>query len=202
MRGMIFDIDGTLIDSCAADGDLYISAVRQVLGIDAIDPDWSGYRHVSDQGILRELMEIHGIVPEAAVFDACRRAFVALLRQHIDAHGPFREIPGAVACISRLLASDRHYVAYATGAWRESAVLKLKSAGFPTEAVCLSTSSDFEDRVSIMRAAVANAPSSIERISYFGDGIWDRQAARQLGWDFVPVGRALGGIENFHCLAD
>jgi len=44
MNLVLFDLDGTLVDSGAFEGELYVHAVRSVLGI-AIDTDWSRYRH-------------------------------------------------------------------------------------------------------------------------------------------------------------
>ena len=201
MDAYVFDIDGTLLESFEADCDLYVAAVRKVLGVNAVDTNWSAYRHVTDQGILREIMQRNGIAPSADLVDATRQEFVGLLRAHIDAHGPFREIPGALDFVSRLAADGRHLVAYATGAWRESALLKLESAAFPIEGLRVSTSSECVDRVSIMRGAVAGAPRDLGRIVYFGDGVWDRVAAETLGWDFVPVGAALDGLRHFHDLA-
>lgn len=197
MEACIFDIDGTLLESFEADCELFIKAVRTVLGVSEVDRDWSAYTHVTDQGVLRELMEANDIPPDEQLIEATKREFLTLLRAHIDTAGPFREIPGARGFVSRLMSSQQHYVAYATGAWRESALLKLNSAGFPTDGIRVSTSSEFEDRVSIMRSAVAGAPPNIGKITYYGDGVWDQVAAGELGWEFVPVGTALGGIVSY-----
>ena len=201
MEAAVFDIDGTLVDSFAADAELYLAAVTQVLGISGVNEEWAHYRHVTDQGILREIMEAHGIARDPALFDATKQRFVELLTGHIGKHGPFREIPGAIAYVSRLLESRGHYVAYATGAWRESALIKLESAGLPTRGVHLSSSNEFEDRVSIMRGALSAAPSKIGKITYYGDAVWDQKAVRELGWEFVAIGAKLDGLPDYHGLA-
>jgi len=200
MDAVIFDIDGTLLNSFEVEGDLFAVAVGKALNIPVIDTDWSTYRHVTDAGILAELLQIHRIASTPQLLATVKHEFLTALSAHIDAHGPFGEIPGAASFVSQLLASPDHYVAYATGAWRESALLKLCSAGFPTAGVYLSTSSEFEDRVSIMRGALAAAPAGIERITYYGDGTWDQLAVRELGWDFVPVGAKLGGLMHYNDL--
>jgi len=201
-EAVVFDIDGTLLQSDEVDGDLFVAAVTKVLDVADVRKDWTTYRNVTDSGILREIMEDLGISARASLFDAVKDEFIAMLAAHIRTHGAFREIPGAVEFVSRLRRSDSYYVAYATGAWRESATLKLRSAGFPVDDVCIATSSDFDDRVSIMRAALSGAPPGIGKVTYFGDGVWDRAAANQLGWKFVAVGRALGGVRDYSLHSD
>lgn len=201
MDARVFDIDGTLLESFEADSDLFLMAVRRVVGISEVSRDWSKYPHVTDQGVLREIFRVNGISPEPGLFEATQREFVSLLKAHIDEMGPFREIPGAKEFISRLVASDHHYVAYATGAWRESALLKLKSAGFPLDGIHVSTSSEHEDRVSIMRAAIAGVSGALRNVTYYGDGLWDQTAAQELGWNFVAVGAKLEGILHFNEVA-
>ncbi len=198
MHAVIFDIDGTLLESFQADCELFVAAIRKVLRVPAMNTDWATYPHMTDAGILREVMRVNGIDPDPALMAETRREFIASLHSHVQRHGPFREVPGAVAFVSHLLTSKRHYVAYATGAWHESAMLKLGSAGFPTVGVRVATSSDHEDRVSIMRNALAAAPAGIQRVTYYGDGVWDQRAVRELGWEFVPVGAALGGIAHYY----
>lgn len=201
MDAHVFDIDGTLVDSYDADANLYAAAVCEVWGLASVSTDWASYRHVTDGGVLLEILQRHGIEPQADRLAETERVFVASLAQHIERHGPFGEIPGAVAFVSRLLASPGNHVAYATGGWRGSALLKLASAGFPVDGVCMSTSSEFLDRVSIMRGALPAAPTDIRRITYYGDGTWDQQAVRELGWEFVPVGAKLGGLSHYYDVA-
>ncbi len=60
MHLVVFDIDGTLVDSYGFDAELYADALRQVLGID-IDTDWARYRNASDSGILDQIIEETGV---------------------------------------------------------------------------------------------------------------------------------------------
>ena len=60
MHHVMFDIDGTLVRSYDLDSICYIDAVREVTGI-CVDPDWSKYRHVTDAGILEEIIEVNGL---------------------------------------------------------------------------------------------------------------------------------------------
>lgn len=55
---VIFDIDGTLVESSGFEDDVYISAIGDVLGDVCIRKEWSTYRHVTDTGVLRQIMEM------------------------------------------------------------------------------------------------------------------------------------------------
>ena len=92
---------------------------------------------------------------------------------------------------------DDTRIAIATGGWRASALLKLESAGFKIDGIPLVTSDDSPIRVDIMRYALAKAGEGATSVTYFGDGEWDRRACRDLGWDFVAIGRKIGGIESY-----
>lgn len=199
MHAVIFDIDGTLLNSADVDDALYRQAVRQVLGDVRLRPSLHDYEFVTDTGILRQILDdnrINGGNPLVSV----RSTFVDLLRAHVDAQGPFTEIPGARALLARLSASAQHAVAMATGGWRESAELKLQSAEFDYARIPLATSNDHHERAAIMEIALARLDGGFDRVTYFGDGPWDRDACRVLGWEFVAVGPALGGLESYRGL--
>ncbi len=55
----MFDLDGTLVDSCAIDADCYLQALVDVFGFDleTIDRDWANYPHITDAGILQTLCQ-------------------------------------------------------------------------------------------------------------------------------------------------
>jgi hypothetical protein len=48
-----------------------------------------------------------------------------------------------------------------------------------------------------MEIALKNLGSDFESVTYYGDGVWDRDAARSLGWKFVAIGSGLGGILSY-----
>ena len=197
MHAVIFDIDGTLLDSDAVDAELYVAAVRDVLGGVRIREGWSEYEHVTDTGILHEILSDNGIGRESGVIESVRRRFVELVRLHLDENGPFQEIPGARDFVAELRAAEDRACAYATGGWSATATLKLKSAGFPVERVPLAACDDSTDRCEIMRSALKALGPEFATVTYYGDGEWDRDAALRLGWDFVPVGMKLRGLTRY-----
>jgi FMN phosphatase YigB (HAD superfamily) len=195
-HAVIFDIDGTLLHSFDEDDRLYRQAVSQVLGPVRFR-DMSEYEHVSDSGILAEVFLDNAIQANPETIEAVRHAFFEALEQHVARHGPFAEIPGARDFVQRLKQSPRNACAIATGSWRPSALLKLRTAGFDIEDLPLATSDDATARSDILRNARAALKGPIAEVTYYGDGIWDRKACASLGWHFRGVGPALRGLTSY-----
>jgi len=202
MHAAVFDIDGTLLQSAGEDDDMYKDAVRSMYPDVYIRPELSDYDLVSDTGILSQIFTDNSIREDSNSVSSIKSTFIELLTQHIAAHGPFVEIPGAKNMLSRLMRSSNHVVAIATGGWRESALLKLDTSGFSELGCPVATSDDAPDRKDIMKIALAPLGKSFSSITYYGDGTWDRDATEALGWNFVPVGPALGGLEPYVDLDD
>lgn len=201
MRAVIFDIDGTLLQSAAVDDDLYRLAVCDVLGPVDFRQTLTDYEFVSDSGILRQILVDNGMQHLPDPTPEIVPKFVGLLQDHISTNGAFLEIPGARSLVSELSSSSNHYVAIATGGWSASATLKLESAGFDLSNIALSAADTEYDRTRIMRAALDRSATEYESITYYGDGPWDKDACATLGWNFIPVGRSLGGLESYSSLA-
>ena len=200
MHAVIFDIDGTLLQSVAIDDELYRQAVRHLLPDVHIRPAIAEYDYVSDSGILTQIFADNGIATDDELAAAIQSRFVELLDDHIDQSGPFPEIPGALDFLQHHIQSSEHAVAYATGGWRASARLKLSAAGFGGLDVPLATADDALDRKDIMLTALSHLGDTFRSITYYGDGPWDRDSSQQLGWNFVAVGSKLGGLETYQDL--
>lgn len=197
MHAVILDIDGTSLDSPGSDGDLYVDAVRQVLGPVRIRDAWELYARVSDTGILADVCGDNALAYDEEVSRRVMEVFVARVSAHMATHGPYREIPGALRFVQDTLRRPGVRVAYATGGWRASAELKLSSAGFPLEGIPLASANDHQDRRHIMLHALGQLGGPFDTVTYYGDGVWDREATAALGWAFVPVGPKLGGLLDF-----
>ena len=196
MKAIILDIDGTLLDSMAIDNDVYFRTIREVLGpveVRALED----YEHVTDSGVLMQILEDNGHPADADVMAEIKSLFIEGLKQHVADAGAFPVIDGAVQFVERLRGFKDTHLAIATGCWRDSAVLKLESSGFDIDGIPLATSDDAVSRVGIMRHALAGAGREPLSVTYFGDGEWDIRACRELGWDFVAVGPDLDGIESY-----
>lgn len=197
MKAIILDIDGTLIQSMSVDTELYFSSIREVLGAVNVRDKLDDYDHVTDSGILAQLLEDNGYSSDDEVSTAVQAAFVEGLRRHIKSAGPFPAVDGAIQFVEHIRERNDRRVAIATGGWRKSALLKLESAGFNIDDIPVVTSDDSPSRVEIMRLALAMIGDDFESVTYFGDAAWDQRACQTLGWRFVAVGPDLGGIESY-----
>ena len=197
MDAIIFDIDGTLLHSVEADEMLLTRAIRAAIDNAVIRPAYGDYTHMSDAGILAGVLEDNAIDVSSSVGVEIKRHFIQLLIEHVETNGPFPQFPGAREYIQRFVDSPQHAVSIATGCWRDSALLKLESAGFGKLDVPVATSDDAMDRISIMRHALSQLPGDFSSLTYYGDGVWDQRATAELGWNFVPVGAALDGIRSY-----
>ena len=194
MHLVMFDIDGTLVDSAGFDTALYVEAVRSILNVE-IDSDWNSYEHVSDSGILAQVLRdarLDGEPPDLAA--RVQERFVRLVRDYLQrSPGAIREIAGAKRLVERLLELPDVRVGVATGGWEPTALLKLAHVGIDVGNVGFASSTDALARTDIMRLAAERAMQggAYERATYFGDGDWDRRASAALGYDFVAVGKGV-----------
>lgn len=188
---VIFDIDGTLLDSTESDSRLYGQALREVLGELTLRANWHDYEHVTDEGILHAVCEDNGLDLERCR-SRVRARFGALVAEHLADEGACAPIRGARGLFEQLRTSHAFQIGIATGGWGHTARLKLSRAGYQTTGVPLRSSDDHHTRCRIMmlcrEAMEASGP-----VVYLGDGEWDRRACEQLGWGFIGVGERLRG---------
>jgi phosphoglycolate phosphatase-like HAD superfamily hydrolase len=194
MNLAVFDIDGTLVRSKAADGECYAEAWRIELGVEDVSPNTEDFRHSTDSGIAREIF-LDRLGREGAEEETARltHRFVELMRARARrSPAEFDEVPGAGAALARLLGDEGWAVAIATGCWRESALFKLSEAGFDLGDIPLATSDGLAEREAVVTLAVEKAKElhgrdGFGKVVYIGDGAWDCRAAASLGLPFVGV---------------
>lgn len=191
MHLILFDIDGTLVDSHEFDAELYVRAVREVLGME-IGDDWSTYRNVTDGGILDEIIDGAGLSSDRTrIHREVKDTFAGLVSEYLEEQGGrLPEIPGAGAFLARLRSCPGVAVGLATGGWEETARMKLKAARLGANELCLASGSDALARVEIMQIAARRAlnGATAGRTTYFGDGVWDKRASEKLRYQFIAIG--------------
>lgn len=200
MHYLIFDIDGTLVESTGFDTDCYKYAVASVLDVTVHD-DWSDYQHVTDSGILNEIIDMHGLGAQSGhIHKQVKRVFIQRIQEHLSKYA-VKPVPGAISFFNKVCGLPDFRVAIATGGWFETAKLKLLSAGFDLSSCPVVSSNDHSHRVEIMQLARQQlGDAEVGSVSYFGDASWDKKACEALGWNFIAVGsRIVHGqqIEDF-----
>ena len=189
MNLIVFDIDGTLIRYHPKRNDrAYVRAVKEIFDVEIKD-SWDGYKTSTDSGILSEILGRSPEESEIKDFKICMSGFLA----EEYSSPPFEAMRGAREFLASLGNFPLWQGALGTGNWTFSAQFKLKSAGFELSHLPMGSADDSHYREQVLAAAKNRALQStgisqFDRIIYVGDWIWDVQAARALGWDFIGIG--------------
>jgi phosphoglycolate phosphatase-like HAD superfamily hydrolase len=192
MNAVIFDIDGTLIESMAFDTALYIKAVNNILGSLVIHPDWNHYRHVTDTGILSEILKDNGREDSLSNRNAVREEFGKLMERYLSLNH-VEALPGAIDLVRKMKTDSGFVLGIATGGWGHTARQKLLAAGFDIDGIPMKSSDDSSERIEIMRQCLSTMGNGHQRIWYVGDREWDIEATRRLGWNFIGIGPLIKG---------
>lgn len=188
MNHLMFDVDGTLVESYEFDERLFMDSVKEVTGITLIN-DWETYPDVTDRGILKTFIERQ--LPGFALSnleESVKEVFVSKVREYLIDH-PATEVNGAIAFINSLRERKDVVLSIATGGWGETAIAKLESAGFNIEGIPLASSNEHHSRIEIMNLAKFKAINDSDvPLTYFGDAEWDKSACAELGVNLIIVG--------------
>jgi phosphoglycolate phosphatase-like HAD superfamily hydrolase len=182
MHLVMFDIDGTLTETMKVDEECFVRSFKDVFGFADIDTDWSHYPRTTDSGIFHDVyMSRIGRSPTAQEVSRFRQHFIQLLAA-ASSQSPF----------APLAQGGSHRVSLATGGWRDSARLKMASAGMCFDDHPAASADDALDRESIMRLSKQRAAErygeSFACTVYVGDGVWDARACRGVGIPFIGIG--------------
>jgi phosphoglycolate phosphatase-like HAD superfamily hydrolase len=188
---IMFDIDGTLVNSYKFDEACYIKASKIVLGVE-ISSNWKTYTYATDIGILNENIDRFDIKGDKnQTQQAFKQVFLNLIKEQITNHPEnVQEVKGASRFIQYLFHQENVKVAIATGGFEETAKLKLKAAGIDINGCAFASSGDHYSRTGIMKVAEKKAliTEPLTSKTYFGDAVWDREASKSLNYQFVLVG--------------
>jgi phosphoglycolate phosphatase-like HAD superfamily hydrolase len=195
MHLVMFDIDGTLTETMKVDEECFVRSFASVFGLTDIDTDWSHYPHTTDSSIFHEIYTSRfGRPPTMLDVLQFRQHFIELLAA-ASSQSPFASVTGAGQLLSRIAFSGSHHVSLATGGWRDSARLKMASAGMCFDDYPAATADDAFDRESIMRLSKQRAAEwygeVFASIIYVGDGVWDARACRTLDIPFIGIGSGI-----------
>ena len=191
---VMFDIDGTLLRSNALDDICYVRTAQSRLGDIAVNTDWAIYQNVTNSGITTELYQQLGLEPTPDQLEAFERALAEDISRYLQEQPEAcQAIAGAALFVQLLQLREDVVVAIATGGWQRCAQIKLQHSGIPYKGLPFASASDAIEREQIMKIACDRArqyyeiPEFADHI-YIGDGVWDLEASRRLGYRFIGIG--------------
>lgn len=199
LKYLIFDIDGTLINTTQVDDKCYMNAFELVFGINIRETNWSLLKNVTDWGIAEELVQSKlDRVIKVEELSLLKETFVKELEKELATDkSQFMEIPGAVDFFKSLMGNSQFQIGIATGGWEESANLKLRTIGINPYEASYSNSNHHKSREKITQNAIdLMTLASMEKpteIIYFGDGAWDYSTCKKLGIRFIGIDYKMNG---------
>ncbi|MGC6566675.1 MAG: HAD family hydrolase [Akkermansiaceae bacterium] len=202
---VVFDIDGTLTRTNKVDSECFVETIREVLGLEEFETDWTKYQFVTDSGVAQEISHQYRERPLTGA--EMKRLDEVMIRRLGQEDGTqFQQVPGSAEFLQGLEESSRFAVAIATGASQGSARLKLEMAGISVGEIPLASSSDAVVREHIMMQAMDRAShrhkTPFSRVTYFGDAPWDVDATGNLGWDLIGIGPGIDTPNRFDDYSD
>ena len=128
MKLIIFDIDGTIINSVNTDDECFIQTFNDLYQIDLANTKWADFNNVTDGGLTTEIFEKWlNQMPSEKEIETIKTHFYGLLKQR---EMEFTEIEGALSFIKQLSEFQVFQIGFATGGWKETAELKCAAIGF------------------------------------------------------------------------
>lgn len=201
---LIFDVDGTLVQSNRMDSKCFAATYQERYGRPFPTIDWTKYPHVSDTTIFKTVIREHfdrdATESEEEEF---RQHFVQrIITSRKETPEAFQEVPYAKATIDRLLADKRFVVGIATGGWKAPALVKLNFVGIPVPQLIITGADGKETREQIIeetRQLAHQQHGNFDKTIYIGDAIWDYTTTKNMNIPLIGI-RRRGDLDFFQKL--
>jgi len=218
MKLIIFDIDGTLLNSSSIDDGCLIRTFKDLYSMNISEADWNELKSKTT-GTDIELSRLifkskFDREPDTKEIERIKKHFHQLLIFSFESQKEaFSEIPGAKDIFSELRKSEDFVVGISTGSWKLSAIIKLRKINIIPNGIPFSHADKFSNRNEIVKDTIEQAKlkykiDEFEKIIYIGDGEWDFKTTREIGIDFIGIDcnrnnilKSLGAtfvLENFN----
>jgi phosphoglycolate phosphatase len=183
MRTLLFDIDGTLIDTGGAGREAMNEALRAAFGIEPTQKISFGGR--TDRSLLSEMLRVHGQEVSPASFARLRTAFASLLPVALQ-RSAGRVLPGVEELLGCLANSPGIRLWCMTGNLVETAASKLRHFELHAYFENIVGGDHDEDRNDMARRAratllAAHGEPAASDIVVIGDTVSDVQCGQAIG---------------------
>ena len=155
---IIFDIDGTLIDSVSNYHEVIIKAMN-ALGISSIDSNFNALKHHTDSYALKYNYEnfFNKELPLSLLND-----FELKIVEYLKLDTKTIAIKGSAEVLNQLCMRG-YAIAFATGSLQKSAIFKMNSAGLDMNIEVLATSKTSFSREGFILEAIDNCPFGLSK---------------------------------------
>lgn len=169
---VLFDVDGTLIDSAGAGREAIEGALHEVYGT-AGPIDDTPFDGLTDPWIVRTLLEAEGLDRTTIEngLDALWASYLRRLADSLGARADRLRVLEGVATLLDALARERVAVGLLTGNIEAGAARKLAACGLGDRFAFGAFGSDAEDRDALPTIALARAAAAVGR-RFAPEGVW------------------------------
>ncbi|HUG67321.1 MAG TPA: HAD hydrolase-like protein [Pirellulaceae bacterium] len=194
MLTLLFDIDGTLINTGGAGGTALIEAFREDFGID--DPAEVPFSGRTDRGIGTNLFEQHGIDDSLENWRRLRDGYVARLPVHLSQRNG-RVLDGVLRLLERLRSREAVAIGLLTGNLEDGARIKLSHFGLFEQFTFGGFGDEHRHRDDVAGVALAaakqyaNGTFDPSRVWVIGDTPLDISCARSIDAKVLAVATGL-----------
>jgi HAD superfamily hydrolase (TIGR01509 family) len=181
-RGVLFDVDGTLVDTNYLHAVCWWEALRQAGYVIPMARIHRGIGMGSDK-LLEDLL---GRAPEPALHDALAAGHTALYLTYV---GRLEPLPGARDLLATCAERGMLVVLASSASKSELGVLRraLDADDYVDGATSASDVDDSKPSPDILQAAVAAADLDLAEVVFVGDSVWDVHAAKKLGIECIGL---------------
>ena len=163
---IIFDIDGTLVNSDSRDSKAFAESYEEFFKRDFYSIDWKKYKHVTDHTIFHSVYEEHfGHACSVDQLDGFQQHYIDKLvanRQEDPKH--YKEVAGANMILDLLHKDDRFVIGIGTGGWKRQQLIKLDHVGISVDQIYDSYADDKVTREEIIQDSIDLARQDLSLI--------------------------------------
>ena len=198
MYSVLFDIDGTLVDTAGAGKQAFAAAFSEQFQVTQLSGEVA-FAGRSDRAITMDLMELHGVEPSSEHWHQFVKSYLAHLETTLP-ECPGQVLPGVVELLDQLQATNQVLPGLLTGNLKGGAARKLTQYGLADRFKFGGFGDVWSERNDIaneaMEQARFHARGKLQGLMVIGDTQHDVVCARSIGAFAVAVATGGASVEE------